>query len=157
MADPEEDPRLRLAYDEGFRVLNLQRDDLERLRTRVVTLVSVGSLTAGLLGGFSGATELDSSVWFYVGLSAFGVLVFCVCMILAPHTTVFETDPRVILEQYVDAGRDWNDTLRWCAHYAGVNADTNKEKLDFLVRIYLLAVIALGVLIAGFTLALTTG
>lgn len=152
----DEDPRLRLAYEEGFRVLDLQRDDLERLRTRVVTLVSVGAVTAGLLGGFFGDTQPDHSGWFYLGLVGFGVLTVCVCVILAPHETIFETDPRVILENYVDASLDMDQTLRWSAHYAGVNAETNKEKLDFLGHFYTAAVIALGVVVSGFALAMAT-
>jgi hypothetical protein len=152
----DEDPRLRLAYIEGFRVLDMQRDDLERLRTRVVALVSVGAVAAGLLGGFFGNKPPHHSAWFYVRLGALGVLVLCVSVILAPHKTIFETDPRVILENYVDADYDHNATLRWSAHYAGVNSDTNKDKLDMLANFYTLAVVALGVVVLGFALALAT-
>jgi|SRR5882757_2022045 len=149
-----EDGRLRLAYDEGLRVLTQQRDDLERIRTRVVTLVSVASIAAALLGGFTTTKAPHRPAWLYVGLGALGVLIVCVCVILAPHWTIFENDPRVILTNYVDDDRDLNETLRWTAYYSGENAASNRATIDFLVKVYLVAVVALGVTVVTFALAL---
>lgn len=156
-ASASEDARLRLAYDESLRVLIQQRDDLERLRTRVVALVSVAAVAAGLLGGFFGGKVPTHSPWFYLGLTGFGVLIVCVCVILAPHKTIFENDPRVIIENYVDAGLDLNATLRWTAFYNGANSESNRRRIDLLVSFYLAAVIALGVVVGGFAVALVTG
>ena len=52
-----------------------QRDDLERLRTRVVALASVATVATGLLGGFFSGTKPDRNGWFYVGLVAVVALV----------------------------------------------------------------------------------
>src|SRR5882757_7631960 len=134
-----EDGRLRLAYDEGLRVLTQQRDDLERIRTRVVTLVSVASIAAALLGGFTTTKAPHRPAWLYVGLGALGVLIVCVC---------------VILTNYVDDDRDLNETLRWTAYYSGENAASNRATIDFLVKVYLVAVVALGVTVVTFALAL---
>ena len=154
---PSEDARLRLAYDEGFRALDIQRDDHERLRSRVVTLVSVASIAAGLLGGFSATKSHQSHVWLlYLGVAAFVALVGCVCVILSPRKWWFETDPRRLLTDYVDAGRDLNYTLRWAAHYAGENAEKNRRKLDRLSWVYLAAIAALGLLVASFAVSLAT-
>lgn len=43
------------------------------------------------------------------------------------------------------------------AGFSGVNADTNKDLLDLLSKVYLVAVVALGALIIGFALSLVTG
>lgn len=152
--DSSEDARLRLAYDEGFRALDLQREDLERMRARVVALISVGSLAVGVLAAFIGRQPDHRSGWAYVGLAAFAVLVVCVCVILAPHKTVFETDPRVILTYYVDRDRDISETLRWSAHYAGVNGDANRKMLERLGWVYVTAIVALGVAVAALTRSL---
>lgn len=155
MAD-DEDPRLRLAYDEAMRTFAIQRDDLERLRSRVVTLVSVAALTAGLSGGtFLSHDHPVPGAWLYAPLSAFGVLIICVCLILAPRSMTFEADSRDILSGYVDQDLDQSATLRWLAYYAGAEGAANKEVLDRLHRIYLVAVIALGVSVILFLLALT--
>ena len=153
----EEDARLRLAYDEGFRALAQQRDDLEKLRARVVALVSVGSLAVGIVGTVADTLSQGHSRWLYAGLAAFGVLVVAACLILAPHTVTFDTDPRVLLKDYVDTGRDLNATLRWSAHYAGENAEKNNRVLKWLHRYYLGAVIALGLATAAFAVAVLTG
>lgn len=153
---PAADARLRMAYDEGMRVLAQQRDDLERLRARVVTLISVAAVAAGLLGGFLGDKAPARTPWFYAGLVAFGVLVVCVCVILAPWRTIFENDPRVIVYDYVNQGYDLNETLRWWSIYNGDNSDTNKLVLDRLAWFYTAAVVSLGTVVVSFAMALAT-
>ena len=158
MPDPvPEDPRLRLALDDGRLVLAQQRDDLERLRTRAVALLSAASVAAGLLGGFVGDAAPSRGAWFYAGLVFLGIMAAAVCVILSPHRTIFDNDPRVILTGYVDPGIDHNTTLRWLAQYAGDNADRNKQRLELLAWVYLAAVVCLGALVACLTLSLVTG
>ena len=53
-----EDPRLRLAFDEGQKALAQQRADLEIMRVRSITLVSTGAVAAGLIGGLPRDTFL---------------------------------------------------------------------------------------------------
>lgn len=148
------DERLRLAYEEGMRVLAQQRDDIERLRTRAVALVSVASVAAGLLG--VGNDHLSGPL-LAVGLVAFGVLIIFVCFALLPRETIFENDPRIIVSGYVDAHRSLNETLRWLAIYAGDNAERNAKKLNGLSWLYAIGVIALGLLVASFAAALVVG
>jgi hypothetical membrane protein len=148
------DERLRLAYEEGMRVLAQQRDDMERLRTRTVALVSVASLAAGFLG--VGHDHL-SEPWVVVGLVAFGALIVSVCIALLPRETIFENDPRIIVSGYVDAHRNLNETLQWLAIYAGDNAERNAKKLNGLSLLYAIGVIALGLLVASFAMALVVG
>lgn len=153
---PSEDARLRMSYDESMRVLSQQRDDLERLRARVVTLISVASVASGLLGGFLADKAPSRAPWFYAGLVSVGVLVVCVCVILFPHRTIFENDPRVIVYDYVDQGYDLNATLRWWSIYNGDNAETNKLVLDRLAWFYTVAVVSLGANVVSFAMALAT-
>jgi MFS family permease len=151
-----EDARLRMSYDESMRVLAQQRDDLERLRARVITLISVASVAAGLLGGFLADEAPARTPWFYAGLVSVGVLVGCVCVILTPWRTIFENDPRVIVYDYVDQGYDLDETLRWWSIYNGDNSDTNKLVLDRLAWVYTVAVVSLGAIVVSFAMALAT-
>jgi hypothetical protein len=144
VTEPAEDPRLRLAYEEGHRLLDQQRDDLERLRARAVSLASVTAVSAGLLIGLIGR-PLRSSVWLYPGLAAFVVAIVSVGVVLAPQTQDTATNPRTILSGYVDGGYDAAETLRWVAEYSGRHAETNRERLTTLARAFL---VTLGALVA---------
>lgn len=154
---PEEDPRLRLAYEAGQHALAIQRDDLERMRTRATALVSVASLAVGLLGGVIGSHAPHRNGWFFFGLAAFVVLIVCVCLVLAPYVWHWEVDPRKILTDFVDAGHDLNGTLKWLANHDGDNGDHNEKRLDRLATAYLVGVAALGVTVLSLALALLTG
>ena len=151
-----EDPRLRLAYEEGLRTLAIQREDLERVRSRVIALVSVAALAAGLSGGTVFANgHAPSRAWLYPPIVGFAVLVACVCVVLAPWRLSFETDPRDILSGFVNSGVDTDGTLRWMAFYAGEETFQNRRVLDRLHWFYLAAVLALGSTVTLFLLALT--
>lgn len=154
-AAPREDARLRMAYNEGFRALDIQRDDLERLRTRMVSILSAAAVSAGLFGAFLSKSHGGRAGWIYAGLIAFSVLIICAALVLAPWTWTFETDPRILLNDYVDAGRDLNDTLRWAACHAGENCAKNRQVLRWLVRLYLVSVLAFVACIGSFALAVT--
>jgi len=151
-----EDPRLRLAYDEGERRLLQQSGDLDKLRGRAVSLVSVAALAVGLLSGLAGDNPgARDSTAYSVGLWAFAALIVLVCILLVPYKWVFETDPREVLTGYVDQGRDMNETLRWLAKYKGDATEANGKKLDRLHVVYLAAVAALGIVVVSLALALT--
>lgn len=157
-SDP--DPRLALAFDEGKRAIGQQREDLDRLRGRAVTLVSVASLAASVLGGL-GLPKSNASIaqliFFSLGLLSFALLVGLVCWLLKPVVLTFENDASVIAG-YVSGGEytyDVDEVYAELARYMAQQFKTNRVVMNCLYEAYQVAIVALGVTVV--CLAITLG
>lgn len=155
-----EDPRLRLAYQEGQLALARQAESLERLRTRATGLISVASVSASVLGGFAlpeDGTSRGELVAFGVGIVAFGVMAVLTGLLLWPIVLTTENDAGKIVTDYVDEGWSMSDLLRYLAIYAADNHKANAAKLEPRFQMFVGAIMALGVLVVSFALSLALG
>jgi len=99
----EEDPRLKLAYDEGVRLLDQQQAVVDDARSRVGLILSAGAVVAGLLGGqaLEGSTAPAwtgvAAVVCFVALAAAAIFVWW------PRDWDWPTSPTKMLDTYVYA------------------------------------------------------
>lgn len=139
--------------------MSQQREDLDRLRGRAVTLISVASIAAAVLGGLSlpkknaGGTQL---AFFSLGLLAFVVLVALTCWLLRPVVMTFENDAAEIAG-WIDQGYTTDDVYAGLATHSASHFKKNRETLLGMYTVYQVAIVALGVVVFALALALGLG
>jgi hypothetical protein len=137
----------QLAYELSQRRLDHQRDDLERIRQRSSSELTLASAAAALLAGagFAGVGDghftADWRLWVGIVMLAFIAGVHAVTTFAANWR--FHQDASVILEGYADAGRSIDVTHHWLAWFNAEDAQTNDKRLNRLSLWVSVAAVAL--------------
>lgn len=138
------DERLRVAYEEGRRALDLQSHSLDELRGRSSTLATIAVVTTAFLSSLALQGGRPPNVLTWLALALFVILIVALCAILLPRTFIFTNDPLVLVETWIDdQERDLDDTFRHLARYYGENCKTNQIVIDRLSWAFTLATGAL--------------
>ncbi|MBA8951990.1 hypothetical protein ACFQU9_05845 [Actinomadura namibiensis] len=129
VGQPASDPRLIVAYDEALRVLTLQINTLDSLRTRATLLTAGAALVTSLFGGFALQRHQDLGWWAAVGMVALAVVLVSALAIVAPRRGWdFVVQPGVLL-QAIDDGRDVDALYRTLIQDFGAWARANQFKI----------------------------
>jgi hypothetical protein len=134
-AAPDEDPRLRLIWEEGVRAVDLQAHSIDEVRGRAATILSAASIA----GAFLASAVLDGNEAFrlatWIATGAFAVVGLATTWVLWPRSGwKLSRRPRWMLEDYVehDDPADIDDLLHDLARHLERDLETNKAKLDQL-------------------------
>ena len=100
--EPEEDPRLAFIYQESLRGLLQQQSAVESLRNRAGTLIFAASFASSLLGSKALADGVDAWDWLAI-VMLFGIGALTVVLLWPYYAMTFRTDPKLMLERYIDA------------------------------------------------------
>lgn len=118
-----------MAYDEALRVLTLQINTLDSLRTRATLLTAGAALVTSLFGGFALQRHQDLGWWAAVGMVALAVVLVSALAIVAPRRGWdFVVQPGVLL-QAIDDGRDVDALYRTLIQDFGAWARANQFKI----------------------------
>ena len=100
--EPDQDPRLAFIYQESLRGLLQQQSAVESLRNRAGTLIFAASFASSLLGSKALADGVDPWDWLAI-VMLFGIGALTVLLLWPYYAMTFRTDPKAMLERYVDA------------------------------------------------------
>jgi hypothetical protein len=101
MAEPDDDPRVALVYEEARRGLEQQREAVESLHNRAGILIFAASFAGSLLGGRALADGLGAWDWAGAALLA-GIGLLTVLMLWPYYNLSFRFDPQDMLDRYID-------------------------------------------------------
>lgn len=147
-----------IAYEEARRSITEQQEVLESLRSRVGTLVAIATLSTSFLGGLAA----DAGVGW-----AGGVAIFFFVVVVALSLTIlwpgwswtFRFDAFQMLNQYVeeDVRVTADEMLRDLAIHHETNYRVNGPQLTRLLSLFAWAIVALGLELLFWIVALTRG
>lgn len=151
------DERNRLILEEARTAASLQRDDLQKIRDRVSSILSAG----GLIATFFGALALRDdaaplTAWIYIAAATVSLLAVLAIYIHWPREFIFTNDPNKLLNEWSLDDHDGDQWLRFLAEYLDENYTTNATKITRLMCAYVAALLAFGaeVVLLGVDLAL---
>lgn len=132
---PDEDPRLRLIWEEGVRAVEQQAQVLNEVRSRAATILSAASIAGAFLASsaLSGGEAFRASTW--VAVVAFAVVGLATSLVLMPRRGWrLERRPRKMLEDFVEGTRPVgiDDLLHELAGHLDNNFVSNRQKLRWL-------------------------
>lgn len=153
-----------IAFDQGLRGLDRQQADLESIRSRIGTILGAGSIVSSLFGV---ATLRGSGAWPHqavaaviVSILALVVVVVAVVVIFWPYSWDWGFAIPTYLSSYVRPEDGKPATLAEMhedvATTLGDAQDSNRRRLDRLFVMLEVAVVALGVELFAWTVALLT-
>lgn len=127
------DERLKTAYEEGRRALDLQSRSIDELRSRASSLATVAGVSVAFLTGLALRDGREAHVATTVTIVAFGLLVLAVAFIMVPRIFTLTNDPKMLVEQWIDdQDRDVNETYRHLALFYGTHCRLNEKKLKLM-------------------------
>ncbi len=95
----------RLAYEQGLRTLEDQRDELNGLRTRACSFIAfVGSATAFLVGTSVGGLQRTDTFRFlaFSATAATFLAIACLILVLRPRTFDLRLSPKTLVERWIE-------------------------------------------------------
>lgn len=133
---PDEDPRLRLIWEEGVRAVDQQAQDLDEVRGRAATVLSAASIAGAFLASsvLDGDAKFRTATW--VATVAFAVAGLSTSWVLLPRSGWrLARRPLTMLEDYVEGDRpfDVDDLHHDAAPHLDADFTTNKGKLRGLL------------------------
>jgi len=143
----EERTPYKLAYDEAVRALSQQQSVLDNFRTRAGILLSGAAIATSFLGG-EALRDGVLGLWSWIAIAAFGVLGTCALAILWPrHDWEFVAGPRRLIATYIETEDPLPlpDIYRDLALHMEDSYDENSVRLQWLIVIFRVAGIALGI------------
>jgi hypothetical protein len=138
-----EDPRLRVALEEAWKAIDVQRDQVGEVKSRAIALLSIATLTVGLFGDRTVLGDDGVSGWAIAVGVGFAVLLVCAVWVSVPRRWRFARRP-ASLRWYPDNAKTI-DEMR-----SGLLADAVQdfEDHDTVLRqvrfVQTLSVVALG-------------
>jgi hypothetical protein len=147
-------PAFELAHTEGLRAITQQQSTLSGLQQRASWVLSVATITTSFLGGVA-LDKRPPKGWDWVAVLLFAAVALLVLAVLAPRRGWnFRTKPLVILEDYarVNIQNEYEkiqeplsaeQTYSYLAGFLEADYNKNEAKLEWLMRLYLLANVAL--------------
>lgn len=152
----EEDPRLRLALDESWAAIGLQKDQLDEIKSRSITLVSVGTVAIGLFGGedLLGDGGLPCG-WGLVVLVGFVLLVLSAIAASVPRKWCFSRNPAV-LAAYPESGKTIDEMRSGllrdaCKHFADNQRQLNQLRIFQVISPVAAGAVALALIVSSTT------
>jgi len=153
------DERYALVLDQVTRALSQQVSAIDALRSRAGTVVATASLASSFLGA---ATLQDRGlpapalVMTVLALSALATVVAMTVVILWPYEWRTGFNGHRALADYVEADKpaDLNEMQRSLAYYMQEDLDGNGAKLNCLYRAFQVAVVAIGLEVVFWLIAL---
>ena len=143
-----EDPRLRLALDDAWRAIDVQRDQLGEIKSRTIALLSVATIAVGLLGDRAFLEGDQPSRWGYVTLGAFCVLSLAAVSVSVPQRWSFARKPSA-LSWYPHSGKTIDEMRSGLLADAAEHFQTHERKLKRLSVAQVASVLAVGVVAAA--------
>jgi hypothetical protein len=159
----DEDARLALLLDEVKRGIQQQQEDLDNLRSRAGTLVATASLVSSFLGAVTlrdTHLPIPAVVCTVIALAAFVVVLGCASFIWLPYTWRWGIDGWAILRDYIEPADSepvsLDELRRSLAWHMQDDMNSNRSKLDHLFIALRIAVVAIGLEVGAWMLALWT-
>jgi hypothetical protein len=144
VSDLEIDHRVKLAYDESIRGLNMQSTAVDELRSRTGVLIAAATVASAFLG--SAALEGHAtSYWANIlGLLTFIVVIGLSLGVLWPSETwEFVYDPEVLDRDYYVGDVDVTEMCRAMSLGNSASHRQNQSKLNGRFRLFRFASVAL--------------
>lgn len=150
------DERNRLILEEARAASGQQRDDLQKLRDRVSSLVSASGLVAAFFGALTLRNGAELTGWVYAGAACVAAVALIAICIHLPLRYIFTNDARVLLNEWSLVEHDVDAWARYLAEYLCDNYETNAKRITRLTLTYAVALAAftLEVTLLGLDLAL---
>ena len=131
----DEDPRLRLIWEEGVRAVDQQAHSIDEVRGRAATILSAASIAGAFLASavLDGDEAFEVATWIATG--AFTVVGLATTWVLWPRRGWrLSRQPRSMLHEYVEHSdpMDIDDVLHDLAGHLHDDSETNRRKLDRL-------------------------
>lgn len=142
-----------VALVEARRSIDKQLAVIETARGRAMSLVSVGGLLGTFVGGLGALGDADgitAALW--VAVTAFGLLTLPALVVLWPYSFYATLNPKIIVATVPTTSAAEVD--KWLAEEVGNQYDANAAKVDWLQRLLLFMVLALGVEFIALTVQL---
>lgn len=130
---PEEDPRLKLVYEEALRSNAQQQAVLESIHARTATLISAAAISTAFLG--AQALDDGSGIAGILATMAFVASEFMAIRVLWPRDKkwMFRFNTKNLLRDYVDdTPMNLDDMRAVLAGHLEDNFASNKDGLDVL-------------------------
>jgi hypothetical protein len=144
MTDLEIDARVKLAYDESIRGLNMQSTAVDELRSRTGVLIAAATVASAFLGSAALARH-PASYWANIlGLLAFIAVIGLSLGVLWPSEDwEFVYDPEVLDEDYFVGEVDVTEMCRAMSLGNAGSHQKNQGKLNGRFKLFRFASVAL--------------
>ena len=137
---PHVESKFGLALEEARRGADSQAAALGGLRAQATTLVTVGGLSATILGGIARGGHFTA--WTILAVAAFVVLVALSVAVSRPMDTYTSQHPSVLVE-WAESGASADEQERDLALHMENQYDENEARLNGRRRLYSAALVAL--------------
>ena len=150
------DERNRLILEEARAASGQQRDDLQKPRDRISTLLSASGLVAAFFGALTLCNGAELTGWVYAGAACVAAVALIAICIHFPARYIFTNDARVLLDEWSLDEHDADAWARYLAEYLCDNYEKNTKRITRLTLTYAVALGAftLEVTLLGLDLAL---
>ena len=157
MTEPDE--RYALVLTQVTRALSQQVSAIDALRSRAGTVVAAASLVSSFLGAATlqdRGLPVPAVVFTVLALLALVIVVTMTVVILWPYEWRTGFDGHETLAEYVEANEPagLNEMQRSIAYYMQEDVDGNSIQLDRLYRAFQVAVVAIGLEVVFWLIAL---
>lgn len=153
------DERLALILTEVTRSLSQQISAIDALRSRAGTVVSAASLVSSFLGAATlqkSKLPLPSLISVGLAIAALSTVVVGTIIILWPYTWKTGFNAHIALTHYVETppGSDIDEMRQSFSYYLQEDVEENRKKLNGLYKVFQMSVIAIGLEVILWLIAL---
>lgn len=154
------DERLKLAYDESLRAIDVQQAALADVRARAAQLVVAASVATSVLGALVQDTSHRVDTWSIVALVTFGLLLaICGWIFIPRRGWRFVTSATILIDQYIyaDLPADIDEIHRELALHMERHWDANQDPLNKRMAGLQVGALLLAVSVVSWIIGLLTG
>jgi hypothetical protein len=138
------DPRVKLAYEESVRGLDMQNETLNELHSRTGIVIAAATVASAFLGA-AALQRHPPEYWLNVlGLIAFAATTFlCLSVLWPSEDWEFSFDARELDDDYYAVDADPTEMCRAMSLSNAKSLEVNNEKLEQRFKMFRFACVAL--------------
>lgn len=140
---PPDDPRYAFILAETRYTLNQQNEELRWLQNRAGQILQFGGLIAAFLGSLAIRDKAPLTIWIFLAACAFGTLTLAVVVAVWPRSFEFSVRHDLIEGLIKTDAFNAKETQLVFAKLLSFPYKDNQPKIQFIMRVYVLGILAL--------------